>query len=100
MTVLPLMYPIIADMIKNGRTGTINLTNPGVISHNEILEKYRQYVDHNFQWTNFTIEEQNEILASKRSNNLLDTRKLEECYPDVFTIHEAIDYVFQNWVTQ
>ena len=99
MTVLPLMYPIIADMIKNGRTGTINLTNPGVISHNEILEKYRQYVDRDFQWTNFTIEEQNEILASKRSNNLLDTRKLEEYYPDVFTIHEAIDYVFQNWIT-
>ncbi len=100
MTVLPLMYPIIADMIKNGRTGTINLTNPGVISHNEILEKYRQYVDPDFQWTNFTIEEQNEILASKRSNNLLNTRKLEEYYPDVFTIHEAIDYVFQNWITQ
>jgi dTDP-4-dehydrorhamnose reductase len=99
MTALPLMYPIIADMIKNGRTGTINLTNPGVISHNEILEKYRQYVDSDFQWTNFTIEEQNEILASKRSNNLLDTRKLEEYYPDVFTIHEAIDYVFQNWIT-
>jgi 3,5-epimerase/4-reductase len=99
MTALPLMYPIIADMIKNGRTGTINLTNPGVISHNEILEKYRQYVDRDFQWTNFTIEEQNEILASKRSNNLLDTRKLEEYYPDVFTIHEAIDYVFQNWIT-
>jgi 3,5-epimerase/4-reductase len=97
MTVLPLMYPIIADMIRNKLTGTINLTNPGAISHNEILEKYHQYVDPEFTWSNFTIEEQNAILASKRSNNLLNTAKLEEYYPDVFTIHEAIDYVFQNW---
>ncbi len=97
MTVLPLMYPIIADMIRNKMTGTINLTNPGAISHNEILEKYRQYVDPEFQWSNFTIEEQNQILASKRSNNLLNTDKLVQYYPAVFTIHEAIDYIFQNW---
>jgi 3,5-epimerase/4-reductase len=97
MTVLPLMYPIMVDMIHHRVTGTFNLTNPGVISHNEILEKYREYVDSEFQWSNFTIEEQNTILASKRSNNLLDTAKLMKHYPDVFTIHEAIEWVFRNW---
>lgn len=97
MTVLPLMYPIMVDMIQNKKTGTFNFTNPGVISHNEILEKYRQYVDPEFQWSNFTIEEQNAILASKRSNNLLDTAKLVEHYPAILPIREAIDWVFQNW---
>jgi hypothetical protein len=37
---------------------------------------YKEIVDPNFTWDNFTIEEQNEILASKRSNNCLDTTKL------------------------
>ena len=97
MTVLPLMYPIMVDMIHHRKTGTFNFTNPGFISHNQILEKYREYVNPHFQWSNFTIEEQNVKLESKRSNNLLDTTKLSEHYPDVFTIREAIDWVFQNW---
>ena len=36
MTVLEDFYPIIIDLLKNKTTGTINLTNPGLISHNEI----------------------------------------------------------------
>jgi hypothetical protein len=39
---------------------------------------YTEIVDTNFTWENFTIEEQNEVLASKRSNNCLDTTKLVE----------------------
>ena len=56
------------------------MTNPGVISHYEILELYKEYVDEDFVWKNFTIEEQNKILASKRSNNYLDTKELEKLY--------------------
>jgi hypothetical protein len=39
---------------------------------------YKNIVDPSFTWNNFTIEEQNEILASKRSNNCLDTTNLEQ----------------------
>ena len=38
---------------------------------------YKEIVDPNFTWDNFSIEEQNDILASKRSNNCLDTSVLE-----------------------
>jgi len=38
MTVLHDMYPIILDMIKKNITGTFNMCNKGVITHNEILE--------------------------------------------------------------
>ena len=45
MTVLPELLPIALDMMLKLETGTINLTNPGLISHNEILEMYKEIVD-------------------------------------------------------
>lgn len=77
MTVLDNLLPVMINYALENRTGTINLTNPGLISHNEILEMYKEIVDPNFKWENFTIEEQNNILSSKRSNNCLDTSILE-----------------------
>jgi hypothetical protein len=73
MTVLNDMLPIMIDLALKRQVGTVNLVNTGLISHNEILELYKEIVDPAFTWTNFSIEEQNQILASKRSNNCLDT---------------------------
>lgn len=97
MTVLPELLPIILDMMKNNNTGTINLTNPGLISHNRILELYREIVDSEFTWKNFSIKEQDIILASKRSNNYLDTKKLEYLYPNVLNIEDAVIKMLQSW---
>jgi 3,5-epimerase/4-reductase len=80
MSVLPELLPIALQMMEDGRTGTYNFTNSGLISHNEILEMYKEIVDKDFTWTNFSVEEQNQILDSKRSNNFLDTQKLESQY--------------------
>lgn len=90
MTVLPELLPMVLDMMKNGNTGTINLTNPGLISHNSILEMYKEIVDPDFAWNNFSQEEQRKILDADRSNNYLDTTKLESLYPDVRNIKDAI----------
>jgi dTDP-glucose 4,6-dehydratase len=68
----------------------MNLTNPGTISHNEILELYKQHVDPTFTWQNFSAEEQRKILASERSNNLLNTAKLEAFAPQVRPIKQAV----------
>jgi 3,5-epimerase/4-reductase len=76
MTVLDELLPVLIEMALKKQVGTVNLTNPGLISHNEILEMYKEIVDPDFTWSNFSIEEQNQILASKRSNNCLDTMKL------------------------
>lgn len=80
MSVLPELLPLSIKMMDNMDTGIFNFTNPGSITHNEILSMYRDIVDPSFTWTNFTIEEQDKILSSKRSNNLLDTTKLENKY--------------------
>ena len=90
MTVLPELLPLMLDMAQNKVIGTVNLTNPGLISHNEILEMYKEIVDTNFTWNNFTIEEQNEILAAGRSNNYLDTSRLEQLYPNVLNIKDSV----------
>ena len=80
MSVLPELLPFMIDMCEKGTTGTMNLTNPGLISHNEILEMYREIVDADFTWENFDVEEQRKILESERSNNFLDTSRLESMY--------------------
>jgi dTDP-glucose 4,6-dehydratase len=90
MTVLPELLVYVLDMMKKQLTGTVNLTNPGLISHNEILEMYKELVDPSFTWKNFTQEQQREILAADRSNNYLDTKLLETLYPSVLPIKESI----------
>ena len=90
MTVLPELLPILIDVIVSKETGTLNLTNPGTISHNRILELYKEIVDQNFVWTNFTVEEQAKILAADRSNNKLDTHKLQQFAPHVLSIEESV----------
>ena len=90
MTVLNELLPLMLELTLRKEVGTINLTNPGVITHNEILEMYKEIVDPAFTWENFTQEEQNSILLSKRSNNCLDTRMLQEFFPQVKSIRDSV----------
>lgn len=90
MTILKDFYPIMVDLIKRKEVGTLNLVNPNVITHNEILEMYKEIVDPTFKWENFTIEEQNQVLKSERSNNQMDTAKLISLYPTVPDIKTGV----------
>lgn len=90
MTVLDELIPIMIDMAKNNVTGTVNMTNPGLISHNEILTMYKEIVDPTFTWQNFSESEQREILDSGRSNNFLDTTRLQTLYPNVKNIKDSV----------
>lgn len=96
MSVLPTLLPLMVDMALRHKTGTINLVNPGLISHNQILKLYQQHVDPEFTWQNFSLEDQDKILLSKRSNNCLDTSKLVALYPNV----PAIDIAVTKIITQ
>lgn len=82
MTILPDLVPIMIKLIETGTTGTFNLTNPGVISHGDILDLYQQHVDPYFTWTRFSLEELRAITKSGRSNNALETSKLEKFVQD------------------
>ena len=60
-----------------GYQGCFNGCNPGVLSHNDILARYKEIVDPSFEWRNFSSEEQSGLLAAGRSNNRLNHRKLQ-----------------------
>ncbi|CAO2037803.1 unnamed protein product [Urochloa humidicola] len=96
MTILDELLPISIEMAKRNLRGIYNFTNPGVVSHNEVLEMYKQYIDPSFKWTNFTLEEQAKVIVAPRSNNELDTAKLKEEFPELLSIKDSlIKYVFE-----
>ncbi|XP_043723697.1 bifunctional dTDP-4-dehydrorhamnose 3,5-epimerase/dTDP-4-dehydrorhamnose reductase-like [Telopea speciosissima] len=96
MTILDELLPISIKMAQRNLTGIYNFTNPGVVSHNEILEMYREYIDPKFTWKNFTLEEQAKVIIAPRSNNELDTTKLKQEFPELLSIKESlIKYVFK-----
>ena len=95
MSVLDELLPLSIMMMKNKDKGLYNFTNPGHISHNEILQMYKDIVDNHFTWSNFTIEEQDTILLSGRSNNYLDTTKLTQKY-QVDNIHTAVNKIMKK----
>jgi len=99
MTVLTEMLPASLAMAKAELTGVYNFTNPGVISHNEILDLYTKYIDPTYTYKNFTIEEQSKVLKAGRSNNELDTTKLLADMPEGVKINDiktACDLCFQR----
>lgn len=76
MTVIDDLLHLVIDMAEKKVTGTVNLTNPGLISHNEILEMYKKYVNPEFTWKYFSMEEQDNVLAAGRTNNLFRYNKV------------------------
>ena len=97
MTVLEDMIPVMIQLATRCITGTVNLTNPGTMSHNEILSLYRTHVDPTFHWTNFSLEEQSKILLSERSNNQLDASYLLSLCPGIPSLYDSVETLMKNW---
>ncbi len=98
MTVLTELLPISLIMAERKLTGIYNFCNPGAISHNQVLDLYKQYVDSSYTYTNFSVEEQAKILKAGRSNNTLDHNKLCNALPDIHIddIHTAMHGVMKR----
>ena len=96
MTILDDFIPIFVDMMDKGLKGRYNCTNPNPVDHNKILELYKEIVNPEFTWENFTLDEQSKILLSERSNNTLDTTKLESLYCIPNTI-DSLKKVLSNY---
>ncbi|XP_075506479.1 trifunctional UDP-glucose 4,6-dehydratase/UDP-4-keto-6-deoxy-D-glucose 3,5-epimerase/UDP-4-keto-L-rhamnose-reductase RHM1-like [Primulina tabacum] len=90
MTILDELLPLSIEMAKRNLRGIWNFTNPGVVSHNEILEMYKEYMDPDFTWTNFTLEEQARVIVAPRSNNEMDASKLKNEFPELLLIKDSL----------
>lgn len=94
MSVMDDMWQIIDKMIEVKETGVYNLTNPGTIEHNWILNKYKEFIDPSHNWNLVSYEDQMKLIRSDRSNNELDTTKLEKfCKHHKIPIPEIHDSV-------
>mmetsp|Transcript_48465 Transcript_48465/g.85471 ORF Transcript_48465/g.85471 Transcript_48465/m.85471 type:complete len:700 (-) Transcript_48465:15-2114(-) len=101
MTVLDELMPYAIELAMRGKTGIYNFTNPGAISHNQVLELYKEYIDPDKIWKNFTLEEQAKVITAARSNNELDASKLWGEFPEMRTIRESlIEFVFKPSQTE
>jgi len=98
MTVLTELLPVSLVMAERSLVGIYNFCNPGAISHNEVLDLYKKYIDPEYTYTNFTLEEQEKILKAGRSNNTLDHTKLMDACEglEINEIHVAMEKVFQR----
>lgn len=96
LSVLDDLLPLAVDMTLKEIKGNYNFVNPGAISHNQVLELYKLYIDPTFTYQNFSVEEQDRILKARRANAELSCAKLLQLYPHVPSIQEALTKLFKK----
>jgi len=100
MTVLDELLPYAVEMGIRRRVGIMNFCNPGAISHNQVLELYKEYIDPDLTWSNFTLEEQAKVIVAARSNNELSPHKLWKEFPQMLPIRDSLKkFVFEPLMT-
>lgn len=99
-SILTDLLPASVLLAEHNETGVYNFTNPGAISHDEVLTLFKKIVRPDFEWKNFSLEDQAKILKAGRSNCELDStklvNKLAEYGYEVPEIHEAYERCFQR----
>lgn len=99
-TILHELLPASILLAEHNEVGVYNFTNPGAISHNEVLSLFKEYVRPDFTWQNFSLEEQSKVIKAGRSNCKLDTnklvKKLREYNYEIREVHEAYKACFQR----
>jgi dTDP-4-dehydrorhamnose reductase len=89
------LFPIAIEMTLRGMTGNYNFANPGTMSHHELLNLYKQYVNPAFTYQAFSEEEQVKM-SKNRSNCELDVSKLLQSFPSIPPIKTSIIKIFQK----
>ncbi len=84
ISILPDLIPISIAMMEEYELGTFNLVNPEPITHNEILELYKEIINPEHKWE---IVEDN-ISKVPRSNVILNTDKIKK-----YNISNTIDSI-------
>lgn len=95
MSVLSDVIPFIYTAINQNLVGIFNLVNNGIITHPEILDLYKLYVNPNYKYIIISEEEQNEKLYALRSNCHISNSKVSQ-YIKIPHIKESITNIFNE----
>lgn len=95
MTVVDDLIRVTLELVKRKRTGIYNVTNPGSITHKEILDAYKKFVDNNFTYTIIDTKDLN--TKAGRSNCILNTDKLKNEGIELTDIHTSIENILAEY---
>ena len=95
ITVIDDLVKTTVELIKRKKTGIYNVTNPSSITHKEILEKYKELVDKNFEYV--IIDTKDLKTKAGRSNCVLNTDKLKKEGIELLDIHKSIEKILLNY---
>jgi 3,5-epimerase/4-reductase len=90
------LLPASIAMAENKVTWVYNFTNPGAISHNEVLTLYKKYINPDFAWKNFSLEEQAKVIKAGRSNCELDSTKLVKKLDEFGIVIPEVHLAYEN----
>lgn len=92
ITVVPDMIEVFRQLLEKRASGIFHVTNPGAITHKEIIALYEELVDpsHKNEW----IKEEDLVALGlakkKRSNNILYSENLAKLGISMPDVHEAV----------
>ena len=99
-SILTDLLPAAIALAEHSESGVYNFTNPGAISHNEILKLFKEIVRPGLEWKNFSLEEQAKVLKAGRSNCELDAiklvNKLREYGMEIPEVHDSYRACFRR----
>lgn len=78
MTIIEDLLKAAEILMEREKTGIYNITNPGPMSHKEILDLYKEIVDSSFSYEIISLDELHKFTKAQRSNCILNTKKLEK----------------------
>lgn len=100
LCILDDLLPIAIEMTLKGFKGNYNFVNPGTLSHNEVMDLYKEIIDPTITYENFTLEEQDRILKARRANAELSVAKLLKDFPHIPHIKDSLRKILQTIKTE
>jgi dTDP-4-dehydrorhamnose reductase len=99
-TVIEDMQAVFLKLIKERARGIFHVTNPGSITHREILKWYNLYVDKNHSNEWITAEDllDSGLALKTRSNNILNSENLEDYNIHMRPIRIAVEDIIKRYL--
>ncbi|MBS3125174.1 sugar nucleotide-binding protein [Candidatus Woesearchaeota archaeon] len=88
------------ELMKKSCMGIYNVTNPGTVTHAQILDLYKELVDPNYSYSVMSMEELMRITKTGRCNCVLDTSKLAAEGIKMPPIREALRNALSTYALQ